>query len=249
MGKKVLAVVENIEITEDDLENIINSYPEEKKVYFKEEKLRNRLLNEIIGNELFYCYGKEQGIQDDKEFQAEVERYTKELTIKIMMKKILAGTKVTEEAANKYYNENQDEFTDPEKVATRHILVETEEEALKIKKDIEDKVISFEDAAMKNTMCPTCMDGGFIGSVSRGMLYPEIDAVIFNWEVNKLTNPIKTEMGYHIVLVEDKKEARMKGFDEVKKELIKKLTQEKQREKFDKYVEILEGRFNVKRNL
>ena len=96
MGKKVLAVVENIEITEDDLENIINSYPEEKKVYFKEEKLRNRLLNEIIGNELFYCYGKEQGIQDDKEFQAEVERYTKELTIKIMMKKILAGTKVTE---------------------------------------------------------------------------------------------------------------------------------------------------------
>ena len=38
-------------------------------------------------------------------------------------------------------------------------------------------------------------------------------------------------------------------FDEVKKELIKKLTQEKQREKFDKYVEILEGRFNVKRNL
>lgn len=245
MDNNLIAIVEETKITEEDLEEVINKYPKDKREFFKKEKWRNRLIKEVIGNELLYYYSKELKIDESQEFKKEVERFSKELLIKIIMGKITAEINITEDDAKQYYNSNEDEFIDEEKVAVRHILVESLDKALVIKKDIENNIISFEDAAMKYSICPTCMQGGSIGSVGKGILYPEIDKVIFDIEINKLSEPVQTEMGFHVLLVEDKKERRKKSFDEVKDNLIKKMTQDKQRKKYDGCIEALKNKFNV----
>lgn len=245
MEKKVLAKVEDTIITDEHLNILINQYPENKREYFKKEKGKKSLLDNIIKNELLYYYGKELNIDNNEEFKKEIERYSKELIIQIMMKKIIGNVDITEEYANEYYLLNQDKFIDGEKIAAKHILVETKEEALKIKQNIEENIISFEDAALKYSMCPSCMHGGSIGSFERGKMYPEIDEVAFSAEINKITNPVKTEMGFHLILVEDKKVARMRGFEEIKDYLIKKLKQEREQEKLIECIKALKKKFYI----
>lgn len=245
MNDRVLAIVEDTKITEDDLEAVIMKYPENKREHLKKEIGRKNLLEQIINSELLYYYGKEMEIDKTEEFKARIEQYSKELVIQTMMDKIVQDINISEDKAEEYYLSNKEEFIDPEKVAAKHILVETKEEALKIKKDIEEEVISFEDAAMKYSMCPSCMQGGSIGSFPRGKMYPEIDEAAFSAEINIITEPVKTEMGYHLILVEDKQEERMRGFEEVKTALIKKLTKDEEHKKFMECIESLQNKFCV----
>lgn len=244
---KIIATIEDVTITEKDLENVIKKYPEDKRVYFQKEKWRNRLIKEVIGNELLYCYSKELGLENDENFIKEIEIFKKELLIKMMLKKITSNIIVTESEVKKYYDENLEEFYLKENAAVRHILVENEVEALEIRESIEANKISFEDAAMKHSMCPSSLQGGFLGSVSRGLLYREIDNYIFNCEINKLSMPLKSEMGYHIVLVEDIQSGRQQTFTEVKNTLTDNMIKDKQRTKYDTCILDLESRFKVEK--
>ena len=84
------------------------------------------------------------------------------------------------------------------KASARHILVQTEAECLKLKKDIEAGV-KFADIARKHSKCPSGKEGGELGEFSPGDMVPEFDEVVFKEEVGKVHGPIKTDFGYHLV--------------------------------------------------
>ncbi|GAB4222646.1 MAG: peptidylprolyl isomerase [Francisella sp.] len=85
------------------------------------------------------------------------------------------------------------------KATAKHLLVQTEEECQRIKSDIAEGKITFEEAAKKYSLCPSGARGGDLGSFSQGQMVPEFDKVVFNEELHTVHGPVKTQFGYHLL--------------------------------------------------
>lgn len=94
------------------------------------------------------------------------------------------------------------EFT---QVKASHILVSTEEEAKNLKEGIEKGTVTFEDAAQEFSLCPSGQNGGDLGYFGRGMMVKEFEDASFEGKVGEVTEPIKTQFGWHLIKVVDKK--------------------------------------------
>ena len=90
-------------------------------------------------------------------------------------------------------------------VRASHILVKTQDEAIKIKNDIDAGKISFEEAAKKYSLCPSGAQGGDLDYFSRGMMVKPFEDAAFESETGKVTNPVETQFGWHLIKVTDKR--------------------------------------------
>jgi len=86
-------------------------------------------------------------------------------------------------------------------VRASHILVDTKEDALKIKNDIESNKITFEDAAAKYSKCPSGQRGGDLGYFGRGQMVKPFETAAFTLPLNKVSEPVQTQFGYHLIKV------------------------------------------------
>lgn len=247
MENKVLAVAAGNEITEKDLNAIISRYPEEQRGALQSEAKKKQLTEQLISFELMNKFGKEIGLDKTQEYKDAIENISKEVITSMAINKILSDITVTDEEVKKYYEENKEAFGQPATVAARHILVETEEEANKAKDEISSGEISFGDAAMKYSMCPSNMQGGNLGEFSKGMMVPEFEEAAFKAEIGVITEPVKTQFGYHLIVVDAKNEASVKSFDEVKDNVLNDLLKQNQHVKYDQMLKELEAKYGVER--
>ena len=86
------------------------------------------------------------------------------------------------------------------KATARHILVNTEAEAIRLKGEIEGGV-NFSKVARENSKCPSGKQGGSLGEFFRGQMVPEFDKVVFTGDLNKVLGPVKTQFGFHLIEV------------------------------------------------
>lgn len=82
-----------------------------------------------------------------------------------------------------------------------HILVDSEEKCLDLKKKIVDEGQSFEDLAKAHSTCPSGREGGKLGTFGRGAMVPEFDEVVFSAPVGEVQGPVKTQFGFHLLKV------------------------------------------------
>ena len=87
--------------------------------------------------------------------------------------------------------------------SARHILVKTESECVKLKKEIEAGA-DFAEVAKKNSDCPSGRDGGDLGSFRPGSMVKEFDEVVFSGPVGKVLGPVKTQFGFHLIEVTER---------------------------------------------
>ncbi len=86
------------------------------------------------------------------------------------------------------------------RAAARHILVDTEEQCLELKQEIE-KGTKFETVAQAHSKCPSGRDGGDLGEFGPGQMVPEFDKAVFSSDVGVVVGPIRTQFGYHLLEV------------------------------------------------
>ena len=86
------------------------------------------------------------------------------------------------------------------KATARHILVDSEEQCISLKKQIIE-VAEFSDLAKQHSSCPSGNQGGDLGEFGPGMMVPEFDKVVFSAEVSSVQGPVKTQFGYHLLEV------------------------------------------------
>jgi peptidyl-prolyl cis-trans isomerase C len=84
--------------------------------------------------------------------------------------------------------------------SARHLLVDTEEQCLALKAEIEAGA-DFADVAKAHSSCPSKAQGGDLGTFGRGQMVPAFDEVVFSAEVNTVQGPVKTQFGYHLLEV------------------------------------------------
>lgn len=244
MEEKVLAVVNGREITERDLDEIAARFPQDRKQYLEGEEGKKRLLEEVISFELVYEDAKDAGLENDEMYKKQIEDAKKQILTQIAINKVMGEVAVAESEIQRYYDANKEMFQEQEKVSAKHILVSSEEEALKIKEEI-DGGKAFEDAAKEYSSCPSKERGGDLGAFSKGQMVPEFENAAFAQEIGEVGAPVKTQFGYHLIKVESKIPPATMDFESVKDGIRKRLYQERQSMKYSWYIDQLKGKYKV----
>ncbi|MBE6570980.1 MAG: hypothetical protein E7656_01875 [Ruminococcaceae bacterium] len=142
--------------------------------------------------------------------------------------KAVEGVKVTDDEAKAFFEENKGELVSGKTVNASHILVDSEEKATDILAKINAGEISFEDAARQNSSCPSSEQGGNLGEFTRGQMVPEFDEACFSMAVGEIAGPVKTQFGFHLIKLNDKKEAAPIAFEDIADQIKEKLVSDKQ---------------------
>lgn len=244
MENKVLAVVNGKEITERNLEQMIAKIPNERQSYVRTEEGKSQLLEEMICFELIYNHGKDNKMEEEKDFIEQLEVIKKDLLTQYTISKLLSEVTISEEEVEEYYNNNKERFKTEESIVAKHILVTTLEEAKNVLEEIE-KGMSFEEAAEKFSTCPSKSSGGNLGTFGRGRMVPEFEKAAFELEVGVVSEPVKTQFGYHIIKVEHKNAPFIIPFNKMKNEIEFDLMQEAQRNRYFEITNELKKSYKV----
>lgn len=139
------------------------------------------------------------------------------------------------------YTENFSKYNKPEEVKARHILIKGEDaKALEKIKSIRQKVNAknFSEVAKKETEEDAGKNsGGDLGWFATGRMVPEFEKVAFSMNKGDISEPVKTQFGYHIIFVEDKKPAETKSLESVKTELARIELQKTKAQDLDKLLQ------------
>lgn len=182
--------------------------------------------------------GKTEVKQDEKEayFKAHKEKYRIPEKIKIAYlvldpSDFLDKVSITEKEISDYYELNQERFKNPKKIKARHILLkvspdasesenkETKERALSLLKRLKNGE-DFAALAKKYSQGPTASRGGDLGYFTRGKMVKPFEKLAFSLKKGEIGGPVKTRFGWHIIRVDDIKEATVKTFSEVRNQIV-----------------------------
>ncbi len=240
LSAQTLVTVNGAAITQEDVDSALmnatqgrfNQVPADKQAEF-----RQQVLQQLIGTELVYGDAKKTGVLNSKEFKNEYvkvqERVKKQLAIQVWQKQQLDKVKISDKELKSYYNKNKEEFNEKESVHARHILVKNEDEAKKIVLELKslsgnalkDRFIAL---AKSKSTGPSGPKGGDLGYFAQGQMVPAFNDTVFKMKVGTVTKtPVKTQFGYHIIYLEDKKKSTVRKFSEVKTVIDQRLKMEK----------------------
>ena len=135
----------------------------------------------------------------------------------------------TDEAMKKVYEEAAKQITGEQEVHARHILVETEDDAKAVEDELK-KGADFADLAKKKSKDPGAADGGDLGFFTKEQMVPEFSAVAFALEPGKISDPVKSQFGWHIIKVEEKRDRKAPDFEQVKSQIETYVTRRAQAE-------------------
>jgi peptidyl-prolyl cis-trans isomerase C len=176
---------------------------------------------------------------DEPGFALALER---ELKVEAIMEKV--GTRaeaVSEMDVDLYYQYHPEQFRRPETRLVRHILItindaiaeNTRAEAGKRIASIQARLAKepgrFEEQALKHSECPTSLDGGKLGDLPRGKLFPELDKALFEMKEGEVSGVLESELGFHILRCDTITEASVLSYDKAKLHIRKLMEQKRKR--------------------
>lgn len=224
-----IATVNGVAISDEEVNQVLmegtqgrfNQLPPEKQ-----NELRTRIIDGMITQELVYADAKKMGVLKSKEYKDELadvmQRIERQLAAKVWEKQQFDKVTIEPKAVKAYYDANPQEFIEKEKVHARHILVKSEEKANELiaqlkglsGNTLKEKVI---ELAKKESTGPSGPKGGDLGFFPQGQMVPAFNDAVFNMAVGTVTtSPVKTQFGYHIIYLEEKKAGKTLAFEEVK---------------------------------
>jgi peptidyl-prolyl cis-trans isomerase C len=244
MENKVLAIVNGSVITEEDMKRTLLRFPQETQEHYKTEEGKKQFLDQMINFELIYAHALDSDMKKDPDYIEQVRLIEKDVLIQIGVKNIMASVDTTEEEIKKYYEDNSEMFKNDETASAKHILVDDLEQMKEIKLEIANGM-SFEEAAKKYSKCPSSAQGGSLGSFSRGKMVPEFEDAAFKLQVGEISEPVKTQFGYHLIQLDEKTPQGAKSLEESKEIIVKNLLNQKQNEKYVSSITELRSKYTV----
>ncbi len=159
-----------------------------------------------------------RNVADGKEFKERMSFIRNKLLMETLLK-TEGRSAVTDDAMRKVYDEAVKQMGDESEVRARHILVQTEEEAKAILADLK-KGGNFETIAKEKSKDPgAAAQGGDLGYFTKDQMVAEFAEVAFKLDKGALSDPVKTQFGWHIIRVEDKRTKPAPAFDQVKEQV------------------------------
>ncbi len=228
---KVLAVVGGRLITDADVDRALMGMGQRGQQYNNPQG-RQMLLEQLIHKELILMDARKNLMEHEADFRQQLEQVKTELLANYYVEKLLRQVRVTEAELKAYYDEHPEEFQGEESVSASHILVDSEERAKELLAQIQAGETTFEDAAKNFSSCPSGQNGGSLGQFGHGQMVPEFDEACFSMEAGQVAGPVKTQFGYHLIRLDEKRPAQPITFAEAKATLEQKLMAEAQQKAY-----------------
>ncbi|HLI99191.1 MAG TPA: peptidylprolyl isomerase [Bradyrhizobium sp.] len=175
---------------------------------------KENVLAFLIDMKIVAKAAEDKKIEDRPDFKARLA-FTRS---RLLMDNLLAAegkAATTDEAMKKVYEEAAKQIEGEQEVHARHILVETEDEAKAVAAELK-KGADFAELAKKKSKDPGASDGGDLGFFTRDQMVPEFSTVAFALESGKVSDPVKSQFGWHVIKVEEKRSRKAPDFDQVK---------------------------------
>lgn len=167
----------------------------------------------------------------------------KDILVRKLQEKLTADIKVTDDEVVAYYTQNQGQFMS---IKASHILLETEDEAKKMLERIKNGE-NINDLALEYSKDPTAKENkGELGYFRKGEMVEQFETAAFKLNVGELSEPVKTDFGYHIIKVEDKKFDKL---EDVQEELKVSLLDEKKSNAYQDLLAEMKTKLEIKKNL
>jgi len=231
-------------ITLGEFNQLWEEVPEEYKLQLD----KSMVLDQMISEKLLIQEAKDMGLEEDKDILEQIKKMTGQILAQALIEReILNKVKVNDEEVLEYYEQNKDSFTEKEQVHLYNILLETEEEAQNVLEQLKAGE-DFSEIAIEKSSGPSATQGGDLGYVAKGTIIPEIEEVIFVLELEELSEVVKTDFGFHILKISEKKLETVKTLEEVKEEILQTLLPDKQKEAFENLLEELKGKVEIEIN-
>ncbi len=223
----VLAKVNGVEIRQSDLAlaeeelgpSLAQMDPATKK---------DNVLSFLIDMRIVAKAAEDKKVENNEDFKKRLA-FTRN---RLLMDNLLAvegKAATTDDAMKKVYEEASKQITGEQEVHARHILVESEDEAKAIAEELK-KGSDFAELAKKKSKDPGASDGGDLGFFTKDQMVPEFSTVAFALEPGKISDPVKSQFGWHIIKVEEKRNRKAPDFEQVKGQIETYVTRKAQAE-------------------
>ncbi len=189
---------------------------------------KENVLSFLIDLKIVAKAAEDKKVENSEDFKRRIA-FTRN---RLLMDSLLATegkAATTDEAMKKVYEEASKQITGEQEVHARHILVESEDEAKAIKAEL-DKGGDFAELAKKKSKDPGASDGGDLGFFTKEQMVPEFSAVAFTLAPGKISDPVKSQFGWHIIKVEEKRNRKAPEFEQVKAQIETYVTRKAQAE-------------------
>ncbi|MBT2602592.1 peptidylprolyl isomerase [Peribacillus frigoritolerans] len=243
---KTIASIDGEKINEDELyDALVAGYGADtldllitnKLVELEAEKAGIKIKDEEIQKEIdvmVESYGDEKSLKEQLEASgSSMDALKKDIVVYLQTKKLVEPRiTVTDDEISTYFEDNKDTFAQAEQVEASHILVEDEKTAKKVAKELAAGGDFAKLAAEYSTDTETADNGGSLGYFGKGDMVEEFEDVAFDLDINKVSDPVKTEYGYHIIKVTGKKEAKKANLEDSKDVIKETLLSERLQEEY-----------------
>lgn len=213
----VVATVNDDQILSGQLLQAFQNLPRQ----YRQRGLRavyNDLLEQLIENRLLTYHGRENKLSGDPEVKARVKEAEDQIIGRVYLNRLVTQT-LTEEKLKARYEELAKNAPTQEQVRARHILVSTEEKARKMMKMLRGGQ-AFEDVAKMHSTDRTASRGGDLGFFRSGDMVKPFSDVAFSLKSGETSAaPVKTEFGWHVIKVEDRRQSSILPFERVRRKV------------------------------
>lgn len=213
----VLATVNGKPITEADLDLAVNDL-EQQLVNVPAERRRAAALSFLIEVHLLAAEAEKSGLSDSAAFQRRMELLRRRALHTGYVEQEVAAT-LTEEAVRERYDLEVANTSPVNEIKARHILVKTKDEGMSIIGEL-DGGADFVELAKQKSTGPSGPNGGDLGYFGPGQMVPPFEQAAFQLDIGAYSKePVETQFGWHVILVEDKRAQQPPAYDEVKEQI------------------------------
>jgi peptidyl-prolyl cis-trans isomerase C len=212
----ILARVQGIEIRQADLDAAEEDIGGQATAQMNPEQKREYLLSFVIDLTLAAKAAEQRSVQDGPDFARKLAYYRNKLLVETLLN-TETRTRVTEEEMRKIYDEQRARITPEEEVRARHILVEGEDEAKALIAQLRGGA-DFATIAREKSKDPGgAANGGDLGFFAKAQMVPEFAEAAFGMQTGQLSEaPVKTQFGWHIIKVEERRQRPIPSFEQVR---------------------------------
>jgi len=226
----ILATVNGEAVTYEDVALLLKAMPNVNYATLSQDQ-KDKVLDQVIDRKILQIEAKKSGIEKSREFKVALNKIKGDLALEVWMQKEFKKIKISTKESKEYYNKNKFRFTQKESVRARHILVKSSKEAKGIIKELnnannlKDKFISL---AKSKSTGPSGKNGGDLGFFDKTQMVKPFSDAAYNLKVGTITQqPVKTQFGYHIIFLEEKKAGGSVEFSKVEAQIKRNLAVER----------------------
>lgn len=222
----VLARVNGSEIHESDVKLAEEELGPSLPAQMDPATRRENIINYLIDMKAVAKAADERKLGDSDDFKRHLE-FTRQRLLMDALLNADGKAALTDDAEHKVYDDAVKQIAAEPEVHARHILVETEDEAKAVVAELK-KGADFAELAKKKSKDPGASDGGDLGFFTKDQMVPEFSAAAFSLEPGKISDPVKSQFGWHIIKVEEKRNRQPPDFEKVKPQIENYLTRKAQ---------------------